>query len=210
MTTYLSVCLQAVWRRCGAGHRDVELELCTVLGTRISNWSLDLEQCPIELDYVQARRLYDSGVECLTTNLRYLVWNWVDYLYGWGVGIFFWMHKSRWGGWRPTSPWACIFSKLGLRASLCVPSCTCLVWNEHYWFNNYPNMWADHSLRSNIDACALKVCLEILAEQLKHQENASHLVCIDHMFLSRLAFIYCFWSLFQNKCLKCFMYFDLP
>lgn len=72
MTSYLAVCLQAVWRRCGAGHRDVELELCTVLGTRISNWSLDLEQCPIELDYVQARRLYDSGVECLTTNLRYI------------------------------------------------------------------------------------------------------------------------------------------
>lgn len=31
-------------------------------------------------------------------------------------------------------------------------------------------------LKSNIDVCAFKVCLELLAEQLKHQENASHLV----------------------------------
>ena len=59
MTTFLAVCLRKVWSDNRNG--DVELELCTVLASQVSNWSLDLEQCPIELDFESAQRLHDTG-----------------------------------------------------------------------------------------------------------------------------------------------------
>ena len=46
-------------------NEDVELDLCLLLTTKISNWSLDLEQCPIELDLDQSLRLHDLGMESL-------------------------------------------------------------------------------------------------------------------------------------------------
>lgn len=65
MTTFLAVCLRAAWSSLDASLRTHELQLCTVLATQISNWSLDLEQCPYDLDLEQATRLYDSGLENL-------------------------------------------------------------------------------------------------------------------------------------------------
>ena len=62
MTTFLAVCLRSVWSSVDASLRTVELELCTVLATQASNWSLDMEVCPIDLDVEQASRLHDSGV----------------------------------------------------------------------------------------------------------------------------------------------------
>ena len=62
MTTFLAICLRSVWASVDATQRTVELELCTVLATQASNWSLDMEQCPIDLDFEQASRLYESGV----------------------------------------------------------------------------------------------------------------------------------------------------
>jgi len=65
MVTFLAVCLRHIWTTIDPGLRTVELELCTVLAIQISNWSLDLERCPIELTHDQAERLYDNGMKQL-------------------------------------------------------------------------------------------------------------------------------------------------
>lgn len=64
MTAFLAVCCRTLRSR--MTNEDVELDLCLLLTTQISNWSLDLEQCPIELDLDQSLRLHDSGMESLT------------------------------------------------------------------------------------------------------------------------------------------------
>ena len=64
MTAFLAVCCRTLRSR--MTNEDVELDLCLLLTTQISNWSLDLEQRPIELDLDQSLRLHDSGMESLT------------------------------------------------------------------------------------------------------------------------------------------------
>ena len=63
MTSFLAVCCRTL--RARMTNEDVELDLCLLLTTKISNWSLDLEQCPIELDLDQSLRLHDLGMESL-------------------------------------------------------------------------------------------------------------------------------------------------
>ena len=55
-------------------NEDVELDLCLLLTTKISNWSLDLEQCPIELDLDQSLRLHDLGMESLIKKNGSFAW----------------------------------------------------------------------------------------------------------------------------------------
>lgn len=74
MTAFLAVCLRRVWQTCDASLRSAELQLCTSLASQVANWSLDLEQCPIELSYQQAVRLHDSGVEILVKNWLSRTW----------------------------------------------------------------------------------------------------------------------------------------
>jgi hypothetical protein len=62
MTTFLAICLRSVWSSVDAARRTADLELCTVLATQASNWSLDMERFPIYLDFEQASRLHESGV----------------------------------------------------------------------------------------------------------------------------------------------------
>lgn len=68
MVSFLSLCLRRVWETCGDANRTTELELNTALTTRFSNWSLDLEQCPINLTSEQAERLRASGTESLVNH----------------------------------------------------------------------------------------------------------------------------------------------
>ena len=65
MTSFLATCLRALSTSVDVTLHTVELKLCTSLATQVSNWSLDLEQCPVELSWEQACRLYDGGVENL-------------------------------------------------------------------------------------------------------------------------------------------------
>lgn len=79
MTTFLAVCLRQLWSTCDAGQRTTELELRTVLAIQVSNWSLDMEQCPFELDAEQATRLHRTGVQnlnkCFTVSQFYVfIW----------------------------------------------------------------------------------------------------------------------------------------
>ena len=65
MTTFLAVCLRALCTSLEEGAHTVELKLCTVLATNLSNWSLYLEQCDFDLTYEQALHLHRTGHEWL-------------------------------------------------------------------------------------------------------------------------------------------------
>ena len=75
MTTFLAVCLKSVWDR-NAANRSLELELCLALASKVSNWSADLERCPIDMTREQAVRLYDDGHQNLDMirEVYVLVW----------------------------------------------------------------------------------------------------------------------------------------
>ena len=73
MVTFLAVCLRHVWSTRDVAARTVDLELCTVLATNVSNWSLYLEQCPIDLTREQALHLHTSGHEKLIRFLSALL-----------------------------------------------------------------------------------------------------------------------------------------
>ena len=68
MVTFLAVCLRSACNARDPSEQSVELRLCTLLLTQLSNWSLDVETCPIELTAEQAQRLYDTGMEFLVPN----------------------------------------------------------------------------------------------------------------------------------------------
>lgn len=62
MISFLAICLRTLHN----SHDSSEsLLLCSLMMTRLSNWCLDLETCPIELSLEQAQRLYDTGKEPL-------------------------------------------------------------------------------------------------------------------------------------------------
>lgn len=63
MISFLAICLRAVCNARDPSEHTEELRLCTLLMTQLSNWSLDLEMCPIDLSPDQAQRLYETGME---------------------------------------------------------------------------------------------------------------------------------------------------
>ena len=68
MNTFLAVCLRSVWVSSTESQRSVELQLCLLLASQMSNWSAALEQSPIDLSREQALRLHADGIKNLITN----------------------------------------------------------------------------------------------------------------------------------------------
>lgn len=67
MVSYLAICLRSVWN--DPTKRTFELDMCTALAVKLSNWSLELERCPIELSFEQASHLHALGLESLVKTL---------------------------------------------------------------------------------------------------------------------------------------------
>lgn len=65
MVAFLAVCLQQVVAATPPAERSLDLTLIATATLQISNWNLDLENCPIDLDEEQANRLYDDGMQHL-------------------------------------------------------------------------------------------------------------------------------------------------
>ena len=71
MVAFLAVCLQQVVAATPPAERSLDLTLIATATLQISNWNLDLENCPIDLAEEQANRLYDDGMQHL---LLLLTW----------------------------------------------------------------------------------------------------------------------------------------
>lgn len=65
MVAFLAVCLQQVIAATPPAERSLDLVLIAAATLQISNWNLDLENCPIDLAEDQANRLYDDGMQHL-------------------------------------------------------------------------------------------------------------------------------------------------
>ena len=65
MISFLAICLRTACDARDPSQQSEELRLCTLMMTQLSNWSLDVEMCPIDLSQEQADRLYDTGMEFL-------------------------------------------------------------------------------------------------------------------------------------------------
>ena len=65
MVAFLAVCLQQVIAATPPAERSLDLVLIATATLQISNWNLDLENCPIDLAEDQANRLYDDGMQHL-------------------------------------------------------------------------------------------------------------------------------------------------
>ena len=63
MISFLAVCLRSLCEQLDASQQTDELRLCSLMMTQLSNWNLDLENCPIDLTEEQAERLYATGME---------------------------------------------------------------------------------------------------------------------------------------------------
>lgn len=71
MVAFLAVCLQQVVAATPPAERSLDLTLIATATLQISNWNLDLENCPIDLDEEQANRLYDDGMQHLALLLTW-------------------------------------------------------------------------------------------------------------------------------------------
>ena len=80
MISFLAICLRTACDARDPSQQSEELKLCTLMMTQLSNWSLDLEMCPIDLSQEQGDRLYDTGME-------YLI-QWQNVLFKWFQNSF--------------------------------------------------------------------------------------------------------------------------
>ena len=65
LVAFMAVCLRDVVQRTDASNQTVDLKLATLGCTQIANWSLMLENYPLNLSEEQATNLYDLGMKYL-------------------------------------------------------------------------------------------------------------------------------------------------
>ena len=86
----LVICLRTACDAPDPSQQSEELKLCTLMMTQLSNWSLDLEMCPIDLSQEQGDRLYDTGMEyllqCQHVLFKFFQIRLVD-VYTWHCGV---------------------------------------------------------------------------------------------------------------------------
>ena len=153
MTTFLAVCLRALCTSLDEGAHTVELKLCTVLATNLSNWSLELEQCDIDLTYEQALHLHRTGHEWLNMFLWYKFSSSVssldsDPLVGWHTAFWFSQASGCRGLWDFTSPWVYTFWLLVYLDFHCVRNCMCLACNKSFFLGCWFQFWLQSQTKS--------------------------------------------------------------
>jgi hypothetical protein len=130
--SFLVICLRTACDAPDPSQQSEELKLCTLMMTQLSNWSLDLEMCPIDLSQEQGDRLYDTGMEYLL-QCQHVLFKWfqihfVD-VYTWHCGVELSCLSK--GSARPTRRCTSTFFSVGSCDTRCALRCTCLASVSH-------------------------------------------------------------------------------